>query len=120
MKNDVNVPAGWNKHEKLEEKNLFIVGVLLLKATDEKSSRIRNPVYGFKDRDSSQNVAGSPEHWWEFAVRLGVPGQPRFEYNLLLKQGFESAAWNIGTWVQIRILTRLRIRALAKLAWHWK
>ncbi len=41
-------------------KNLFLVGIL--KATDEKSRiRIRNPVYGFKDPDPSQNVT-DPEH----------------------------------------------------------
>jgi|688.fasta_scaffold1043418_1 hypothetical protein len=43
--------------------NLFFVGAL--KATDGKSRiqiRIRNPVYGSKDLDSSKNVP-DPEHW---------------------------------------------------------
>ncbi len=49
--------TGSNKQKSLKTKLIF---GCILKATDEKS-RIRNPVYGFKDPDPYQNVM-DPEH----------------------------------------------------------
>ncbi len=52
----------WNK-EKTFFRNLIYVAIL--EAIDEKNrirSRIRNPLYGSKDPDQSQNVMDQ-EHW---------------------------------------------------------